>query len=87
MTVLATANGLEYARLGLAISRKAARHAVDRNRIKRIVRDSFRHQTQHLGGLDIVVLGRRGVDELTNSALRQTLEHHWKRLARRCERS
>lgn len=86
LTVLATGNQLDYARLGLAISRKVARRAVDRNRIKRIIRDSFRHWAQRLGGLDIVVLGRRGIGDLTNSELRETLEHHWKRLARRCER-
>lgn len=88
MTVLATANGLEYPRLGLTIPRKAARRAVTRNRIKRIIRDSFRRQAQHyFGGLDIVVLARPGVAELTNSELRQALHHHWKRLLRRCERS
>ncbi|MBS1225128.1 MAG: ribonuclease protein component, partial [Proteobacteria bacterium] len=40
--VLARANDLTYARLGLAISRKVAKSAVARNRLKRIVRESFR---------------------------------------------
>ena len=42
MTVLATPNQLQHPRLGLAISRKVARSAVGRNRIKRVVRESYR---------------------------------------------
>ncbi len=41
-TVLARENGLDYPRLGLAISKKCAKRAVDRNRIKRQFRESFR---------------------------------------------
>src|SRR5690606_34162777 len=36
------------ARLGLAISRKVSRSAVQRNRIKRVVRESFRKQGARL---------------------------------------
>mgnify|MGYP001570984818 FL=1 len=45
-TVLARPNDLEFPRLGLAISKKKARLAVTRNRLKRIIRESFR-QRQH----------------------------------------
>ena len=56
-TVLARPNGLNHSRLGMAISRKIARSAVARNRIKRIVRESFRHHQSQLGGMDWVVMG------------------------------
>ena len=49
------ANGLEHGRLGLAISRKAARTAVVRNRVRRQVRESFRLHQRRLAGLDVVV--------------------------------
>jgi len=87
MTVLARPNGLSHPRLGLAISRKVARRAVARNRIKRIIRESLRREGDRLAGLDVVVLGRPGIDRKNNAELRRSLNMHWKRLASRCEQS
>jgi len=83
-TVLTRPNDLAYPRLGLAISRKVAKSAVARNRLKRIVRESFRHHQRELGGLDCVVMGRIGVATRDNPALFTSLERHWRRLARSC---
>ena len=83
-TVLARANTLGYPRLGLAISRKVAKSAVARNRIKRIVRESFRHHQPLLGGLDYVVMGRIGVVEQSSTVLFTALQRHWRRLAGPC---
>ncbi|TVR60726.1 MAG: ribonuclease P protein component [Candidatus Competibacteraceae bacterium] len=83
-TVLARPNALAYPRLGLAISRKVARSAVARNRLKRLVRESFRHHQGRLGGLDVVVMGRVGLVEPDNAVLAAALERHWRRLARSC---
>lgn len=49
------ANGRTQARLGLAISRRASRTAVVRNRLKRLAREAFRRQQDSLSGLDVVV--------------------------------
>ena len=46
-------------RLGLAISKKVHRLAVDRNRFKRIARETFRLQRQHLDNWDFVVMARK----------------------------
>lgn len=46
-------------RLGLAISKKVHRLAVDRNRYKRIARETFRLQKQQLEAWDFVVMARR----------------------------
>ena len=59
------------ARLGLAVSRKVDPHAVGRNRIKRVLRDSFRHHRAELPGGDYVVVARVGAAKLTNDELRQ----------------
>ncbi len=83
-TVLARSNVLGYPRLGLAISRKVAKSAVARNRIKRIVRESFRHHQPSLGGLDCVVMGRIGVVEQSSVVLFTALQRHWRRLAGPC---
>jgi len=84
LTVLATANALDHPRLGLAISRKVARRAVARNRIKRVVRESFRHRQAELGALDIVVLGRNDVAGQPAKALASAMEKLWKQLTQSC---
>ncbi|MES9966781.1 MAG: ribonuclease P protein component [Sedimenticola sp.] len=82
-TVLFRDNNLEEARLGLAISKKNVRRAVDRNLIKRLVRESFRCQREQLGGLDIVVMARRNLPATDRSALRSSLDKHWSNLVKR----
>jgi ribonuclease P protein component len=84
MTVLATPNQLKYPRLGLAISRKVARTAVARNRVKRVIRESFRHRQTRLGALDIVVLGRAGVTTQSKKTLHAALELLWIELEKKC---
>ncbi|HUT39761.1 MAG TPA: ribonuclease P protein component [Gammaproteobacteria bacterium] len=84
LTVLAVVNTLDHPRLGLAISRKVARHAVARNRIKRVVRESFRHRQSELGTLDIVVLGRNDVAGQSTQALATAMEKLWTQLIQSC---
>ncbi len=83
-TALAIPNDRESPRLGLVVSRKAVRRAVARNRIKRQVRESFRRTQPQLGGLDIVVIGRPGIDQQDNKALALALENIWTRLIKTC---
>jgi ribonuclease P protein component len=84
MTVLAVPNQLQHPRLGLAISRKVARNAVARNRIKRVTRESFRHWQTRLDSLDIVVLGRAGVAAQPGKVLDTALENLWIKLIEKC---
>jgi ribonuclease P protein component len=46
------------ARLGLAVSRKVDKRAVERNRIKRVLREQFRQLRAQLPGGDYVVVAR-----------------------------
>nr|WP_242469397.1 ribonuclease P protein component [Rhabdochromatium marinum] len=75
---------MQQSRLGLAISRKVAPRAVDRNRIKRIVRESFRlAQAQWTDRhIDFVVMARRATASTGNHALFHSLQRHWLRLSR-----
>lgn len=70
-------------RLGLIVSKKTDKRAVGRNRIKRLVRDSFRHNKTLLEGLDIVFLARQGIKELDNPDLHKRLEKAWDQLAKK----
>jgi len=69
-------------RLGLAISRKAAPRASDRNRIKRIVRESFRlaNPRWQNNNLDLVVMTRQASTQAENGRLFQSLHRHWRRV-------
>ena len=81
--VLAKANGAQHHRLGMAVSKKACPKAVGRNRIKRIVRESFRAQL--IGkvtdnALDFVVLPSMQAANQSNTTLDESLLIHWQRL-------
>lgn len=80
LLLLSRHNDLTHARLGLVIAKKNIRRAVDRNRVKRIARESFRHHRAELDHLDIVVLARKGLGELDNAALHALFQDMWRRL-------
>jgi len=53
------------ARLGITVSKRAAKRAVDRNRIKRVVREVFRRNRELFpGDIDLVVIGKAGAQTL-----------------------
>lgn len=84
LTVLARANGLGYARLGLAVAKKSLRRAADRNRVKRLARESFRLRHAALGSVDFVVMARKPAERADLETLRNALEKHWTSLVKRC---
>lgn len=84
-TLLVRDNDAGFARLGLAISRKCARRAVDRQRIKRLIRESFRHHRTALAHVDIVVMCRPAVTGWDNERIRGSLDRLWARLTASCE--
>jgi ribonuclease P protein component len=52
-----------------------------------LVRESFRQHQSILVGLDIVVLNRDAAHTTSNSELTKALKAHWRRVAKRCEKS
>ena len=83
VTVLARANGTSAPRLGLAVGRRRIARAVQRNRFKRIVRESFRHRRHRLGGYDIVVLPKPAAAHADRSELRASIDRQWALMERR----
>lgn len=83
--VLARANGREISRLGLVVGKKTASSAVERNRIKRLIRESFRQDCAAVS-LDIVVLARPPAKDYPNRALLDTLKELWNKLADKQDR-
>ncbi len=84
-TVLAIKTSLNHPRLGLAIAKKTVKRAVDRNKIKRLCRESFRLQQYTLTPLDIVVLARKEAATACSGVLRNSLEKLLLQLVNRCD--
>lgn len=85
--VLAADSNTPFPRLGLVIAKKNIAKAVARNRIKRIIRESFRHNQSLLPALDIVILARSGLGTLDNEVVRNKIERHWQDLLQKARRS
>jgi len=76
-TLLARKNDIGHPRLGLAVSKKCARKAVDRNRIKRIFRESFRLHQHQLPSVDIIAMCKPGAILLDKKEMRQQIDLQW----------
>jgi ribonuclease P protein component len=73
-------NELGHARLGLAVSKRVSKRAVERNRIKRLLRESFRRARSQLPPLDLVVMAREQAAGVPGPELLAELEALWRRL-------
>ena len=76
--VLYRENTAGHARLGLALSKRIIAKAHHRNRVKRLLRESFR--THSLPAIDIVILARTGVANVQNSVIITRLSKAWDKL-------
>jgi ribonuclease P protein component len=69
-------------RLGLAIAKKHIKLATGRNRVKRLIRETFRSMRQSLGHNDFVVLAKPVTGAASNAELVASLNRHFERLTR-----
>lgn len=73
-------NDAGTARLGLAVSKRVSKRAVDRNRIKRLIRESFRRARPQIPPLDLLVIAREQALNESGPALIAELDQLWKKL-------
>jgi ribonuclease P protein component len=74
-------NHAEHARVGIIVGKRVANRAVERNQIKRVIRESFRAIQQNLIGLDIIIIARQQCDSLDKVQLREGIDKLWQKLA------
>jgi len=86
-TVLARENGLDHARLGLAISKKCAKRAVDRNKIKRHFRESFRINQHKLPCVDIIAMCKPSAISLDSATMREQIDSQWRFMRKKIKAS
>ena len=88
--ILARENSLDHCRIGLAVSRRACPRATGRNRLKRLIRESFRTHQQRIADVtpvDLVIMPRAAAAALGNDEVRHALGRLWAQLASRLERA
>ena len=61
ITILGRLNSLGHPRIGLTVAKKNVKRAHERNRIKRLTRESFRLRQHELPPMDFVVVAKRGL--------------------------
>ena len=67
-------------RLGISVPKRVAARAVERNRIRRIVRESFRLLCSRLPAGDYVIVAQREAADAPAAWLREALDSLWRRV-------
>ncbi|CAG0910470.1 unnamed protein product [Cyprideis torosa] len=81
-TVLVCPTEGTTARLGMVVAKKKAKRAVDRHRIKRLVRESFRRSRMTLPNVDIIVLSQASATRASSEQIFESLSHVWRKTRR-----
>ncbi len=77
-------NDLGHARLGLAVASKPFGGSVPRNRIRRLIRESFRLRQHELPAVDLVVSARPRARDVAPAQLRASLDGLWDKVKLQC---
>jgi ribonuclease P protein component len=77
-------NDKGWPRLGLAVAVRTAGGGVERNRIRRIIRESFRLHQHELPSVDLIISARARARDATRHELRAGLEALWKKVNEQC---
>lgn len=75
----AASNDVGVARLGTAIPKRYIKTAVWRNRIKRIIRESFRHNQEALTGFDVIIVVHKPIKN--EAVVLENIKKVWSKVA------
>lgn len=81
--VLAKHNSEPQSRIGMVIGKKSVKNAVNRNKVKRAIRETFRKNHHPESKLDIVIVARSGVNKTLTTSLQFGLTKIWADLSKK----
>jgi len=73
-------NSRAEARIGMAVSARAVGGAVGRNRVRRLIRESFRLRRGQLPAVDVFVTARPGARAASNAEIFASLWRLWQEI-------
>ena len=82
-TCLARKQTLSYPRLGIIVAKKNVRLAVNRNHIKRLLRESYRQNTKSIPCCDVVLLAKSQCNGADPKKITKELDYVWRKLKQR----
>lgn len=72
-------------RLGIIVAKKHVKLAVNRNKVKRQLRETFRKNQHSLPCIDLVVLAKRGAGDLDSRTIQKELDFLWRKLKQKAK--
>jgi ribonuclease P protein component len=75
--ILAKRNNKANSRIGMVIGKKTIKLAVNRNKVKRVIRESFRRHFPKNITLDIVIVSRPAANKFLKAGLLSKLTDSW----------
>lgn len=73
-------NRLTHPRIGVIASKRNLSLAVDRNRVRRILKEKFRGAGHQISGWDVVFVIKKGIENVKNEELRRCCDHLFSQL-------
>ncbi|WP_081296990.1 ribonuclease P protein component [Gilliamella sp. App2-1] len=73
LTLVARKNNCNHMRLGFAVAKKQVKRAHERNRIKRLAKEYFRHRQHQLPNIDFILMAKQPVIDLDNQQIVEIL--------------
>jgi len=73
-------NKQEKPRLGLIVAKRKLALAVSRNRVRRIIRESFRKHQMYISGVDVLVIAKKSIKWSDFDQLSRVLDRQWVKL-------
>jgi len=71
-------------KLGITVSKKVSKLAVDRNRIKRQIREWFRKKDLQKLSIHLIVTAKPNSNSKTNREIQHSLEDLWRKVQKKC---
>ncbi|CUX95670.1 Ribonuclease P protein component [Candidatus Mikella endobia] len=75
--IISRLNTLGHPRLGFTIAKKYIKKAHERNRIKRLIRESFRLKQHNLLTMDFIVFTKKDFTQINNHTIIEILDKVW----------